>query len=112
MKSQDFVKSGVLAGYPSCCIIAFIKQFKLGAQPERSKFWGTGFVPCEACKKKSEGDLIAEINSLRIIPTPFENTIELNWVIRTMNELDETPMTQEGWGRVATILRILEQEDE
>lgn len=56
-------------GYPDCCIYAFCTEDYV-TRPTR-KFDGTGYVPCEECNKKTEGELFSEISKNRKCDTIF-----------------------------------------
>lgn len=63
---------GIYFGFPTCCIQEFNERMTVLARaPKDRKLKGTGFVPCKHCTLKSEAELIAEINSERLCPTPF-----------------------------------------
>lgn len=63
---------GIYFGFPHCCIREFGDRMSIfQPAPKNRKLKGTGFVPCEHCTQKSEAQLISEINSERLCPTPF-----------------------------------------
>lgn len=66
---------GKYLGYPSCCINDFMKNFGRKKVISR-KMSGTGYIPCVNCNKKTEKELLLEINNKRICPTAFPNDLD------------------------------------
>lgn len=61
---------GKYFGFPECCIQEFINRTEsLGDEPFPLR--GTGFVPCQCCRKKTEDELVKIINANRYCPAPF-----------------------------------------
>lgn len=63
---EAFRVMGEAFGYPKCCIDEFI-GFVEGKNKRESvrKLWGTGYVPCVECNKKTEKELIDFISQNR-----------------------------------------------
>ena len=66
--SDGWFLSGIYYGYPVCCIDDFIYcgETKSYKSREKRKLDGTGYVPCSACNKKSEEELVQAINDNRL----------------------------------------------
>lgn len=74
-------------GYPSCCINDFMKNFGRKKVILR-KLSGTGYIPCVNCNKKTEKELLFEINNKRICPSAFPN--DLNKI--DMSNIEQTKL--------------------
>lgn len=61
------VFQGMKFGYPACCIGSFIMDIAHDrlATREKRKLDGTGYIPCAECNRKSEDELILNINKNR-----------------------------------------------
>lgn len=70
VNNEAFVSLGLHYGYPKCCIMEFALWF---GQIDNShkKLWGTGYVPCAQCNRKTEQQLIDAINLNRMCPYEF-----------------------------------------
>lgn len=77
MKKYSALSTGLLLGYPSCCVMAFENK----VQVKSGKLFGTGFTQCEGCHSKvSILDAIDIIHRNRKIPFvfPFSSSIRGN----------------------------------
>lgn len=87
MKKHPTISTGLLLGYPSCCITAFENK----VQVRSGKFVGTGFTQCEGCHRNvSILDTIDIIHRNRKIPFifPFSSSIKKNR-LTVLNLTDE-----------------------
>lgn len=75
-----FTGLGLYFGYPQCCIDEFVKGFIAGTgfKRKKRKLNGTGYVPCAACNKKSEKQLLKTIATNRKHAEPFPNQDDLS----------------------------------
>lgn len=65
---------GKFYGYPDCCIEEFVILFGKRDSSDKRKFHGTGYIPCSNCNKKSEAQLLANINAARKCLVPFSGS--------------------------------------
>jgi len=64
--ADNFRENGKYFGFPQCCIDYFVDKIivkqDLSVNPG-NKMYGTGYVPCPDCNKKSRVELINFINN-------------------------------------------------
>lgn len=64
-QQRHWLKTGLLFGYPNCCVDSFLQLNHLKTGIVR-KLNGTGFIPCDRCNiHKTEEEMIQEINKNR-----------------------------------------------
>jgi len=81
---------GLSYGYNPCCIRHFhVRQFngEIFNPPANRPLTGTGFMCCPECSKKSESQLISEINEKRLIPSTFNSSGSDNFDIPELMDL-------------------------
>lgn len=66
--SHPHHRTGQFYGYPECCIRSFPATKRVD---KLNIMFGTGYIPCVECQKKSPEELLAYINEHRICKTPF-----------------------------------------
>lgn len=111
MRGEAMPVLGKYLGYPSCCINDFMNNFGRKNVIMR-KLSGTGYIPCQNCNKKTENELLFEINKKRICPTIFPNDldkIDMSNVMKTalLSELEKNLLIE--WDQKGNFLNeILE----
>ena len=61
---------GIYLGFPKCCINQFENDWHI---PTPFPLYGTGYVPCKKCCKKSSTSLIKTIKKNRILRLAFSS---------------------------------------
>lgn len=70
---------GVLYGFPDCCVQWFNRRTTEDMyQHQPTLLDGTGYIPCPACRSKTEAELVAAISMNRIAPLSFPNDDDLH----------------------------------
>lgn len=72
-KDDDWVKYGVLYGFPPCCIHYFVtRDFHNGGEKNLLEgYENAGYIPCDYHKSLPVQEVVDEINSRRIVNIPF-----------------------------------------
>ena len=56
--NKHFIENGIYFGYPTCCIVSFVKGLDKLGSPDRFTFAqelimdNSGFIPCHSCSIK------------------------------------------------------------
>lgn len=66
-----WVHMGAYYGYPDCCVNEFVYRILNREKAPKRKFYGTGYIPCKKCNRKTKAQMLEYITKNRGHKQPF-----------------------------------------
>lgn len=92
-------------GFPECCIESFSTLEHVGGPPR--KLYGTGYIPCPECNKKTKRQLLATIKKTRLARKPFPEEESWKDMISHMNLIKQFKLNQSKDQTLSEVFSLL-----